>query len=235
MPYDSDSGLYTRRSTTVIDATPDGDTVAQAIGVKLDDAADDAVTDLNHHNANAGHYPTPAATTSAQVLRKSPSGSVTWDDGSWLTTVVGIDGSVSNIVTLDGTQTLTGKTLTNPSLTNPAMSAPQYSMDADGSVSGTWAIDYTGGPVISATAAGDITGITVSNWPASGAAGHLRLMLTAGTHSVTFPSWAWIKSDLTTTTTFADLSLTLPESTPTIIDLTTIDGGTTVYAAIVRN
>ena len=84
MPYDSDSGLYTRRSTTVIDATPDGDTVAQAIGVKLDDAADDAVTDLNHHNANAGHYPTPADTTSAQVLRKSPSGSVTWDNGTWL-------------------------------------------------------------------------------------------------------------------------------------------------------
>lgn len=114
--------------------------------------------------------------------------------------------------------------------------APKYTRDNDGNISGgTWAIDYANGPVIKATATAAITSITMSNWPASGTAGHLRLMLSAGAYSITFPAWKWIKSDLTTTTTFADLGLTLPSANPAIIDLFSDDGGTTMYATVGRN
>jgi hypothetical protein len=81
MPYNSETGLYERRSTTVIDATPDGDTVAVAIDDKLDAGIDDAVTDLNHHDANGNHYPDVTVTTTKQYLAKSPAGSVSWRDG----------------------------------------------------------------------------------------------------------------------------------------------------------
>lgn len=114
--------------------------------------------------------------------------------------------------------------------------APKYTRDDDGNISGgTWAIDYANGPVIKATATAGITSITMSNWPASGIAGHLRLMLSAGAYSITFPAWKWIKSDLTISTTFADLGLTLPPANFVIIDLFSDDGGTTMYATVGRN
>jgi hypothetical protein len=81
MPYDSDTGLYERRSTTVIDASPDGDSVYIAIDAKLDLAADDTVTDLNHHAANGNHYPATSTHTDSRFLRQSPSGTVSWANG----------------------------------------------------------------------------------------------------------------------------------------------------------
>jgi hypothetical protein len=81
MPYDSESGLYERRSTTVIDASPDGDTVYIAIDAKLDQAADDTVTDLNHHAANGNHYPATSTADDSRFLRQSPSGTVSWANG----------------------------------------------------------------------------------------------------------------------------------------------------------
>ncbi len=121
-------------------------------------------------------------------------------------------------------------------LSNKTYAAPIYPRDDDGTISGgTWAIDYANGPVVKATAGANITSITMSNWPASGTAGHLRLMLSAVSYSITFPAWKWIKSDLTTTTTFADLGLTLPSANPVIIDLFSDDGGTTMYATVGRN
>ena len=130
--------------------------------------------------------------------------------------------------TLTGTETLTNKTFTGP----------KYTRDDDGTVSGgTWAIDYANGPVIKVTAGANITSITMSNWPASGTGGHLRCMLVNfGAYTITFPSaWKWVKSDLTTTTTFADLGLTLPSSGTAIADLFSDDGGTTIYATLVRS
>lgn len=133
--------------------------------------------------------------------------------------------------TFTGDQNLSGHRLIDALVTDCA-----YALDNDGNISGgTWAIDYANGPVIKATATAAITSITMSNWPASGTAGHLRLMLSAGAYSITFPAWKWIKSDLTTTTTFADLGLTLPSANPAIIDLFSDDGGTTMYATVGRN
>jgi len=140
-------------------------------------------------------------------------------------------------VTLNGTQTLTNKTLTAPALNDPVVNGPVYTRDDDGTISGgTWAIDYANGPVIKATAGANITSITMSNWPASGTAGHLKLMLVNfGAYTITFPAaWNWVKSDLTTTTTFSGLGVTLPSSGACFVDLISIDGGTTIYAYLAR-
>lgn len=134
----------------------------------------------------------------------------------------------TDYVTPTGTETVTNKTVTGL----------KYSRDDDGTISGgTWAIDYANGPVIRAQAGANITSITTTNWPASGTAGHLRLIcVNFGAYTITFPAaWNWIKTDLTTTTTFSGLGITLPASGPCFIDLFTTDGGTTVYATIARN
>lgn len=81
MPYNSGTGAYERRSTTVIDATPDGDTVAVAIDVKLDQGIDDYVVDLNHHNTNGNHYPATSTGSDSRFLKQSPAGVVSWTDG----------------------------------------------------------------------------------------------------------------------------------------------------------
>jgi len=81
MPYDSDTGLYERRTTTVIDASPDGDTVYIAIDAKLDLAADDTVVDLNHHAENGNHYPATSTASDSRFFRQSPSGAVSWAVG----------------------------------------------------------------------------------------------------------------------------------------------------------
>lgn len=98
---------------------------------------------------------------------------------------------------------------------------------------GAWAMDYTDGPVIRATAGADISSITITNWPET--TGQLRLIaVNFGLHTITFPDdWKWIKSDLSTTTTFADLNITLPEDGITIIDLFRENG--IIYALIGRN
>lgn len=155
-------------------------------------------------------------------------------------------GNAGKYVTTDGTNasweaidlsTLTAPTINGGTLNDATINGPSYSRDDDGTISGgTWPIDYANGPLIKATAGAAITSITISNWPASGTLGHLKLMLLPAGFSITFPTWTWTKSDLTTTTTFADLSLTLPSgSTPVFFDLFTIDGGTTVYAFVARN
>lgn len=81
MPYNSETSQYERRAATVIDATPDGDTVAVAIDVKLDQGIDDYVTDLNHHAVNGNHYPETSMGSGSRFLKQSPAGVVSWADG----------------------------------------------------------------------------------------------------------------------------------------------------------
>lgn len=145
-------------------------------------------------------------------------------------------GNAGKFVTTDGTNASWGY-VPAQSDSSRTYTGAKYTRDDDGTVSGgTWAIDYANGPVIKATAGANITSITMSNWPVSGTAGHLRCMLVNfGAYTITFPTaWKWIKSDLTTTTTFGDLGLTLPSSGTAIVDLFGDDGGTTIYAKVVR-
>jgi hypothetical protein len=81
MPYNSATDAYERRSTTIIDATPDGDTVLEAIDTKLDQCVEDSVSDINHHHIHGRHYPPTASTDSSQFLKKSPIGVVSWANG----------------------------------------------------------------------------------------------------------------------------------------------------------
>lgn len=134
-------------------------------------------------------------------------------------------------ITLLGTSnaaTISGKTYT----------APKYTRDDDGTISGgTWAIDYANGPVIEMTPGAAISTITITNWPAAPAHGHLKLVLNnPGAYSWNFPaSWKFPKSDLTTATTFDQLGLTLPASGRVVADLESGDGGTTIYVTFRRN
>lgn len=105
MPYNSETSQYERRATTVIDATPDGDTVAVAIDVKLDQGIDDYVTDLNHHAANGKHYPPESVASVSRFLKQSPAGIVSWADGAAAVTpdwnaASGADGFIANKPTL---------------------------------------------------------------------------------------------------------------------------------------
>lgn len=81
MPYNSETGQYERRVTTILDETPDGDTVNSAVAVKIDAAVDDGPTDLNHHKVQGGHYPATGTATSSRYLHQSPAGIVSWRDG----------------------------------------------------------------------------------------------------------------------------------------------------------
>ena len=83
MPYNSETSAYERRAATVIDATPDGDTVAVAIDVKIDQGIDDYVTDLNHHDVNGNHYPATSVGSDSRFLKQSPAGVVSWAEELW--------------------------------------------------------------------------------------------------------------------------------------------------------
>lgn len=168
-------------------------------------------------------------------------GDVTGPGSSVTGNIVSFNGTTGKVVQDSGkalpTGTIVGTTDVQ-TLTQKTITGVKYTRSDFGSVTGgTWAIDYAAGPVVRAQAGANITSITMSNWPASGTAGHLRLMcIDFGAYTITFPAaWNWIKNDLTTTTTFSGLGITLPSSGPCFIDLFSIDGGTTIYATIGRN
>lgn len=149
----------------------------------------------------------------------------------------GITTGLTGYTTLAGTETLTNKTITTSTLSAVTSVGTKYGRNDFSTWSNaTLPLDYAAGPVIMVTAGINITSITMANWP-TGSGGHLRLVATNfGAYTITFPtSWKWIKSDLSTTTTFSSLGVTLPAAGTCFIDLFSVDGGTTVYATIGRN
>ena len=78
--------------------------------------------------------------------------------------------------------------------------------------------------------------LSISNWPPSGTLGELLIEgVNLGAATITWPAAInWIKSDGTTTTTFANNGVTLQSSGIDWTLLWTRDAGTTIYGKIVR-
>lgn len=133
-------------------------------------------------------------------------------------TMVGPSGTI--VGTTDA-QTLTSKTLKSQSI--------QYFNSG-----ATSALDYTNGSHQRWAPTGTVS-LTISNWPASGVLGELLIEgINLGAATITWPTVNWIKSDGTTTTTFASNGVTLQSTGTDWVFLWTRDGGTTVYGKIVR-
>ena len=77
--------------------------------------------------------------------------------------------------------------------------------------------------------------LTISNWPPTDNLGELLIEgVNLGAATITWPTINWIKSDGTTTTTFAANGITLQSSGTDWVLLWTRDAGTTIYGKVVR-
>ena len=77
--------------------------------------------------------------------------------------------------------------------------------------------------------------LSITNWPASGNLGELLIEgINLGAATITWPTINWVKSDGSTTTTFASNGVTLQASGTDWVLLWTRNGGTTVYGKIMR-
>jgi hypothetical protein len=138
-----------------------------------------------------------------------------------LGTAATMAGPSGTIVGTTDAQTLTSKTLKSQSI--------QYFNSGT-----TSALDYTNGSHQRWAQTGTVS-LTISNWPASGVLGELLIEgINFGAATITWPTVNWIKSDGTTTTTFASNGVTLQSTGTDWVFLWTRDGGTTVYGKIVR-
>lgn len=98
-------------------------------------------------------------------------------------------------------------------------------LNALGNQSGAVAIDYTDGHYVTLTATGNISGITISNWPASGTPGWMTIEITQdGTGSRTLTLGAAYK-----TAGGAGVTLSTAAASVDTLHLFTRDGGTTIY------
>jgi hypothetical protein len=138
-----------------------------------------------------------------------------------ITNATGVHVNTTYVATQSGVETLSSKTLKNQSI--------QYYNSGT-----TSALDYTNGSNQRWAPTGSVS-LTISNWPASGVLGELLIEgINLGAATITWPTINWIKSDGTTTTTFASNGVTLQSSGTDWVFLWTRDGGTTVYGKIVR-
>lgn len=98
-----------------------------------------------------------------------------------------------------------------------------------GSVSGAVAIDYTNGQYQYMTATGNITSLTVSNWPISGRLGFMTLEITQdGTRTLALTS-------AYKTPSAAGAALTSGATATDFLYITTRDAGTTINTNINRD
>lgn len=95
-----------------------------------------------------------------------------------------------------------------------------------GNISGAVAVDYTNGHWQYGTLTGNISGITVSNWPASGKGAWLSLeLIQDGTGSRTLTLASAYK-----TAGGAGITLSTAAAARDFVHLTTRDAGTTIFA-----
>ena len=110
-------------------------------------------------------------------------------------------------------------------------------LDKGASGTTTQTLDYTAGSHQRVQATGNFT-IATSNWPPSGNLGEMLLELVAdGTgRTITWPTINWVKSDGSTTTTFASNGVTLQTANNAIdfVVLWSRDAGATIYGKVIR-
>lgn len=107
-------------------------------------------------------------------------------------------------------------------------------VDKGNSGTSAQAVDYTAGSHQRVAVTGAFT-LSITNWPPTGNMGEVLLELVNGAaFAITWPTVNWIKSDGSTTTTFASNGVTLQASGIDWVLLWTRDGGTTVYGKIMR-
>ena len=95
--------------------------------------------------------------------------------------------------------------------------------------------DYTAGSHQRLAVTGAHTINAVTNWPPTGNLGQLLIELVNGAaFAVTWPTVNWVKSDGTTTTSFASNGVTLQASGVDFVLLWSRDGGITVYGKVLR-
>lgn len=102
---------------------------------------------------------------------------------------------------------------------------------AAGNVSGAVALDYENGNVQTATATGNISSLTISNWPASGRGGFFTLFLYqdgTGSRTLTLSSAYKTVGD-------AAITLTTTASALDTLYFQTIDAGTTILTTASLN
>ncbi len=102
--------------------------------------------------------------------------------------------------------------------------------------SATTYLDMNIGPVGTLTVTED-TDINVANWPASGYAEYTMEIINGGAFTVTFNTSSgattnWIKTDGTTTTSFASSGIVLQSSGSTWLKWWTHNGGSTIFASL---
>lgn len=151
------------------------------------------------------------------------------------------------IVGTTDTQTLSAKTLSGAILSGDTTGGDglltrvmlqdtgwDYFDQGDTNSSGTTTLNYTNGSVQRWAPSGTRT-LATSNWPPSGALGELLVEgVNLGAATLTWPTVNWVKSDGSTTTTFASNGVTLQTSGTDWFLLWTRDGGTTIYGKFLR-
>ena len=99
----------------------------------------------------------------------------------------------------------------------------------------TNALDYVNGSCQRWAPNTGAQSLTISNWPPTGNLGELLIQgINLGAATITWPTINWVKSDGTTTTTFASNGVTLQASGTDWVYLWTRDSGTTIYGKVVR-
>lgn len=182
--------------------------------------------------------PTGAGTLTNKTLTSpvvnTPTGIVKGDVG------LGNVDNTSNVTERAAAATLTNKTLTAPTLADSQLIRAMLIdcgatfLDKGNSGTTTQTLDYTAGSHQRITVTGAHS-IATSNWPPTGNLGELLLELTNGAaHVVTWPTINWVKSDGSTTTTFASNGVTLQSSGIDWVLLWSRDAGTTIYGKIMR-